>query len=237
MLVNSASTFLSAEGGAFPMQHTGAGLLDMMGAVLSTIAAAPSSVDFGSGGSSANLSQRVVLKNVGRTADTFAVTVSPAQEGPLPTVNPDVVQLLPGATAEVTVRWNHDGLSPRAYEGFLVARGTHSDAIARIPYWYGTTGAPAASIAVFEAEATGRRSSRQDFLVRALDTTGLPVMGDPKVRVLSEGAGTSVSSVDPYDDQYPGFYRVQVNLSSERGANVFEIESGSAKVRVTITAE
>ena len=219
------------------MQHTGAGLLDVAAAVQLTLTSAPSSVDFLAGGSTADLTQRLVLRNVGKTADTYALSVAALQGGPTPSVTPDVVDLAPGGTAEVSVRWNGVGLTPRTYEGFIVARGATTDATTRIPYWYAASGAPAASIAVFEAPESGRASSRQEFLVRALDAAGLPVMTDPKVTVVSEGAGARVGTVESFDSRYPGFYHVEVNLSSERVANVFEVAIGSAKVRVTINGQ
>ena len=234
LLVNSASTFLSQEGVAFPMQHTGSGLLDVAAAVRLTVAANPSGVDFGVGGSTANLTRRIVLKNLSGVSDTFSVTVAPAQDGPVASVSPDVVHLPPGGTAELLVRWTAAALAPRAYEGFVIARGTQNDAATRIPYWYAAAGAPVSSVAVFESPESGKRSSRQDFLVRALDASGVPVMIEPKVTVLSDGPGTLVSSIESYDHRYPGFYRVNVVLSSERGANIFEVQSGPAKVQVTI---
>jgi hypothetical protein len=235
LLVNSASTFLSHDGATFPMQHTGAGLLDVSAAVQSTVAATPSSVDFGAGGSTSDLTRRVVIKNEGKSADTFAVTVAPLREGPIPSVTPDTLPLAAGQAAEVTVRWKASGLSSGTYEGFLVAQGTQSNVAARIPYWYAATSdAAASSVLVLEAPDSGRRSSTQQFYVRALDSTGIPVMTTPRVTTISEGAGARVAAVESSDTHYPGFYRVQVELSSEPGANVFEIESGTVKTRVTI---
>jgi hypothetical protein len=192
-------------------------------------------MSFGVAGSTTDLAQRVVLKNVGGNADTFALSVSSLNGGPAPTVTPDIINLPAGETAAVTIRWSATGLTPGAYEGFVVARGTRNDVATRIPYWYATAGAPPASIAVFEAAESGRPASRQSFLVRALDVNGVPVMTEPKVTVISEALGTTVIRVQSDDEEYPGFYRVQVRLGAEKGANVFDVEIGDTKARVTIT--
>ncbi|HYP08394.1 MAG TPA: S8 family serine peptidase [Bryobacteraceae bacterium] len=234
LLVNTAATFLARDGSSFPMQHTGAGLLDLQAAVRSTLAVAPASLGFGSGGSTSNLTQRLTLKNVSSTGDTFAITAEPRQDAPAPRITPDVVDLPAGGSAEVVVQWTASGLAPRAYEGFLIARGTQGDAVTRIPYWYASTARTPSTISVVEAPESANRSSRQEFYVRALDVAGVPVLVEPRVTVVSEGAGARVGSIESMDSEYPGFYRVVVYLSSEAGANVFEIESGSAKVRVTI---
>ena len=92
------------------------------------------------------------------------------------------------------------------------------------------------TIDVVEAPSSARRSSTAEFLVRSLDSVGVAVMAEPSVKVVS-GAGARVSSVESYDYRYPGFFRVRVRLGSEPGANVFEIDSGSAVARVTITGD
>ena len=153
----------------------------------------------------------------------------------MPQVVPNSVVLTPGASAEIAVRLAGGNLPPRAYDGFLILRGTQSDVATRIPYWYAATSRTPASITVSEAPASGRRSSTQDFLVRTLDAAGVATDLEPTVRVISNGVGAAVSLVESYDSRYPGFYHVRVRLSSESGDNVFEIQNGDVTARVTIS--
>ena len=235
LLANSATAF-SANEVTFPVQQTGTGLLDITAAVRSSVVATSSSINFGAGESVIDSTQRFTLKNVGRTPDTYSVSVLPLTSGATPEVTPNVVDLQPGAAAEITVRLAGANLPAQAYEGFVVVRGTQTEVASRIPYWYAVTNGTVSTIDVVEAPASARRSSTAEFLVRSLDSTGVAVLGEPGVKVVSD-TGARVSSVESYDYRYPGFFRVRVRLGSEPGANVFEIDSGSAVSRVTITGD
>ena len=230
LLANTAAGFPAA------VQQTGAGLLDVTSAVRSTLAASPSSVNFGTGGETVGSSRRIILKNIGSSADTYSISAVPGSGGVAPEIAPNVVELQPGGSAEVTIRLSAANLSAQAYDGRLVISGTRSDAVTRVPYWYAVTNATVASINTVDVPASGRRSSTVEFLVRALDSAGVPVATEPKVKIISSGTGTRVTSVESDDDRYPGFYLVRVRLSSETGDNVFQIDSGAVESQVTINA-
>jgi hypothetical protein len=231
LLANTAAAF-SSEQDVLPVQQTGVGLLDVASAVGSTIVSTPSAIDFGAGGGTIESTQRFVVQNLSGAADTFAVTATALKDGIVPQVTPTSVQLAPGATAEVTVRISGANLPPRAYDGFIVLRGTQTDVTTRIPYWYAVTDRTPASITVSELPDSARRASTQDFLVRTLDATGIPIDVQPVVKAITDGA--RVSLVESYDSRYPGFYHIQVRLSSTSGDNVFEIQTGGVTSRVTI---
>jgi minor extracellular serine protease Vpr len=228
LLMNSTSQF----GGT--LQETGVGLLDVGAAVRSTMTAVPSAMEFGVGGSTVYTAKTFVLKNLGTASDTFSISAAPLANGAAPTPSPDVVELAPGATAEISVRFSGSNLPARSHEGFLIIRGTQTEVTTRVPYWYAVTNSTAKSINIIEAPDEGRRSSAQDFYVRSLDAAGVPLPTEPKVTLISTGEGASVMSVESVDYRYPGFYLVRVRLSSEPGANVFDIEAGGASRRLTI---
>lgn len=231
MLTNSAAA-LSTDG-ALPVQQAGAGLLDVSAAVRSTLAAAPSSVDFGTGGGTVDTTQVFKLTNVSTNSDTFAISVVPSADGAVPEVTPGSVDLAPGSTAEISVHLSGSSLPVRSYEGFLVVRGTQTDIAARLPYWYAVTDGTVSSINVVNQQSSAGRGSTTEFQVRALDSAGVVVDTVPTVNVVS-GETARVVSVDSIDVRYPGFYQVRVRLGSELGENVFEIKAGSSTVRVTI---
>ena len=234
LLVNTSSKFLNQEGGAFALQQTGAGFLDVSAAVRSTVAAVPSSADFGIGGGTVDVSRTVRIRNVGTAADTF--TFEPiSQSGPAtPVLSTASLELQPGATGEVTVRLQGSNLEPQVQEGFIQVRSTQTDVVARVPYWYGVTGGSAASITVAEAPDSGRAGSTQTFYVRVLDSSGLPLSDAAKVTVI-QGEGAEVRSFESAEERYPGFHRVQVRLAPFVGENIFEVVSGAARTRVLIT--
>jgi minor extracellular serine protease Vpr len=234
LLVNTSSAFRSEGGGPFALQQTGAGFLDVSAAVRSTVAAAPSSVEFGVGGGTADISRTLRVRNIGTAADRFAFAPIAQSGTATPVLSPAMLELQPGDSGQVTVRLQGSNLAPQTHEGFIEIRSTQTDVVARVPYWYGVTGGRAASITVAEAPNSGRPGSTQDFYVRVLDGSGLPLSEPAEVAVI-RGEGAQVRRVASAEDRYPGFYRVQVRLGPSAGDNVFEVVSGAARTRVTIT--
>jgi hypothetical protein len=172
------------------------------------------------------------VQNLGATADTFAVSATALKDGVVPQVTPNSVELAPGASAEIAIRLSGASLPARAYDGFVILRGTQTDVATRIPYWYAVTDRTPASITVSELPDSAERASTQDFLVRTLDAAGVPVDMQPAVKAISTGA--RVSLVESFDSRYPGFYHIRVRLSSESGDNLFEVQAGDVTTRVTI---
>jgi hypothetical protein len=145
------------------------------------------------------------------------------------------VQLGPGASRDIQVRFQGNDLAPRAYEGVLVVRGTQSDVESHIPYWYAVRSQDAAVISVIEPNSRGALSSRQRLRFRVLDAAGVPLMGDPKVTV-EQGGGT-VLDIASLDAAYPGVFLANVRLGEVAGENVFSIEAGGITRRIIITGE
>ncbi len=71
LIVNGASRMEDGNGNIWPLMSAGAGSLDVLQAVKSTVTANPVSLSFGATGSSIANSQQLTLKNVGTTTKTY----------------------------------------------------------------------------------------------------------------------------------------------------------------------
>jgi subtilisin family serine protease len=234
LLINASSTFL--VNGVLPasVQESGTGRLNLIQALRSSIAVSPASVSFGSSIETADEIRRLTVTNIGSSADTYSIDVQQLGDGPPPSVSGGTLQLAPGSSADITVRFSSSGLAAGAYDGFVVIRSSSSDSAARIPYWHAVRSDSASEIAVYDAPSSGRTMSRHELLVRAMDASGIPLTIEPKVTSV-EGGGT-VTGIRSRDEEYPGVYEVDVLLGSTPGDNIFVIEAGGITRRVTVTA-
>jgi subtilisin family serine protease len=71
LVVNGASPMTDDSGNTMPVQQAGAGSLDVLQAVKSTVTANPVSLSFGAAGSSVATTQQLTLKNVGTATTTY----------------------------------------------------------------------------------------------------------------------------------------------------------------------
>jgi hypothetical protein len=71
LIVNGASPMTDDSGNTMPVQQAGAGSLNALQAVKSTVTAYPVSLSFGAAGSSVPTSQQLTLKNVGTATTTY----------------------------------------------------------------------------------------------------------------------------------------------------------------------
>jgi hypothetical protein len=71
LIVNGASAMTDDSGNTMPVQTAGAGSLDVLQAVKSSVTANPVSLSFGSAGSSVATTQQLTLKNVGSATTTY----------------------------------------------------------------------------------------------------------------------------------------------------------------------
>lgn len=100
LVVNTASPMLDPGGNTWPVQAAGAGSLDVLRGVQSSITADPVKISFGTTGSSIATTQQITLKNVGSAAGTYNLTL----EG-ITTVLPTI------PTVPVTVSWGSGSIS------------------------------------------------------------------------------------------------------------------------------
>jgi hypothetical protein len=239
LLVNSAAPAWLSPATAASVQQGGAGVLDVLAALNSTVAAAPVSLSFGAGGSTVDATRSLTLTNVGTVSDTFQIAVAPAgASAAAPQLATTSVQLDPGASFTLPVVFQADSLTPGAYEGFVNVQGLQSSVAAHVPYWYGVPSDEPAHITVLSSTASGTVGSRLQnaILFRVTDAIGLPVTGiQPSVKAITPGA--QAGSIASVDSSIPYAFAATVRLAREAGSNVYRIQAGSLTATVTIVGQ
>ena len=227
LIVNSA-TPLTTGGSTVSVQSAGAGLLNVLAAVQSTVAVAPVSLSFGTTSNSATLN----ITNLASGDDTLSISVVPSA-GPPPALDNSRLQLAAGGTQQLNLRLPQALLLPGQYEGYVHIHGTRTSVDTVVPYWFGVSDLQPASLPILSAPVAAAAGSVQQVVFRVIDRAGVPLTGaTPSARVLS-GLG-SVEGVVPQNFTSPGAFSVGVRLDTLRGVNVFEIDAGNASVQVSI---
>lgn len=136
-LVNSSMSGVrfDEDGYSVDVQSTGAGKLDVGGAVSTTLTAAPSSVSFG-GLSAVPASRSFTVTNHGTASVSLALTAAPSstRTGATMTLDPASLTLAPGASGTVTVSLSGTLPSPGSYNGIIQVVGGGQSL--RVPYLY-----------------------------------------------------------------------------------------------------
>lgn len=236
LLVNTAELFPPGAERPAAVQRAGAGRLNLAAAIESTIAAHPVSLSFGSGRGTVDLVREIRLTNLAGEADLFTILVQPRGDGPAPFVSANTVELGPGASTSVSVRWSAEALAAGEYDGYLLIRGTRSPIEIRVPYWYAAPTGEPAYLTILNAREQGNAgaSLRRAIYFRITDSTGVPVREPrPEVTALTEGA--EVTDVAFIDAEIPGAWAVSVRLAPQGGRNDFRIRVGELQRTVTIT--
>jgi minor extracellular serine protease Vpr len=235
LLVNSAAVALSGPGEQAHVQRGGAGKLDLLAAVTSTVAFAPVSLSFGAGLGNLHASRNLTLWNLGTERDTFQLAVTALGGNAVPELPYASVELDPGASVTIPVSFSVDALAAGEYEGFIEARGTRSNVTSRAPYWHGVTSGQARHITIIQNAGVAGAGSTAVVLFRVTDDSGVPVMSEtPAVRALSGGGTiTNVQTVQVL----PYAYDLNLRLGARPGTNVFRIEAGGLTKDVTIIGQ
>jgi subtilisin family serine protease len=223
LLVNS-TTSLDLEGSpSVPVMAGGSGLLNLQNALESTLAAAPVSLSFSSGGSTIEKTSRLALKNLSAEPVTLTLAVESANEAKA-SLNPGSLTLAGGETANVDVELRASGLADGVYQGFVVARNTLNGVATRVPYWYAAKTADVpASIVIVDVDETVAMGSTGRALVRTHNSAGL-ALGDLEPRVTPLTDGAEVVSV--VRSSFPNTWRVTVR-PGRQGTNSFRVEAGT----------
>jgi len=238
LLVNSAAA-------AFPglqqsVQDAGAGMLDLNGAVLATVAANPTSLSFGVGPGTASLAATVRLSNLGYADDEYRISVAPTGSSPGPVPAVSSVALAAGTYSDVSFSFAASNLAAGDYEGFIVVQGANSGTVARIPYWYGVASpAPAHLTILYVSSATATAGKEVDNAIwfRVTDASGI-IVGSVAPQVTATSGGGSVVAVNSIDSSYPGVWSVNLKMGAAAGtSNVFEITAGGLTASVTIVSD
>jgi hypothetical protein len=230
LLVNSAIPVLQDSGSPLTIQQSGTGFLNVLNALNGNVTAAPASLSFGAGSGSVDQTSAIAITNVGSAADNFSILAQPIGNGPVPALSANNVQLDPGQSRSISVRFAGAALDPGSYQGYLQIQGTQNSVIATIPYWYGVPSGITAHLTVLDSPANGRPGSAQTIYVRPTDDQGIPVSAVPAVSVTA-GNGT-LTSVQSFDGVIPGAYQIRVRLAA--GNNTFHVTSGSVSADVVI---
>ena len=219
LLINSAGPASLAPGTAASVQQGGAGVLDVLAALNATVAAAPVSLSFGTGGSTVNSTQSLTITNVGTVSDTFQISITPAgSSAPVPQLSTNSVPLDPGASVVLPVLFQADALAPGAYEGFLNVQGLLASVTAHVPYWYGVPSNQPAQITVLQSPGTGTAGARvsESIIFRVTDAAGLPVTTlQPSVTAVTAGAQVGIPLDGLRDSKCFHLYRAALLSSWE----------------------
>lgn len=230
LLINSAAPATSGPNVPATVQQAGAGVMNVLAAIHSTVAASPTSLNFGGGSGTVNTLQ-LTLSNLGTAGDTFTIQAMPTGNSPAPSLSTGSLQLDANASQQIPVTWSASGLAPGEYQGYLkVTAMSNSNAIS-IPYWFGVPGPDPVGITVIHQDVSDptRSLSTQAVVFRVVDVAGLPYTGSvtPQVSVTS-GAGTgTIRSIYRVGD-IPGTYATDIRTgtsSMELGITVGDIST------------
>ncbi|MBN8730063.1 MAG: S8 family serine peptidase [Acidobacteria bacterium] len=237
LLVNAASPADTADGYHRDLQLTGAGLLNVESALRSTVTAVPSSLSLGAGGANPNIARSVTLTNISTAEETYFLTTQAFDANLAAPVPVDsAVTLAPGASRQVSIRFQADNLAPGAYQGMLAISPASTGQAVGVPYWYAVASNEPAAILILDSTPSGRRGAnlRNAVYFRVIDAAGLAITTtDPEVSVTSGDA--VITRLNRFDGEIPGLYTINVQLGLTEGTNVFRIQAGGITRDVTIT--
>ena len=234
LLVDTAAPASLVPGTTATVQQAGGGRLDVSAALNATAAAVPASVSFGSGAPDVAATRKLVISNVGTAADTFTLSAAPNGTGPAPALQPQSVQLDPGASAEIAVGLTGSALPGGAYEGFILVQGAAAATPIRVPYWYGVPSGTARHITVIYTEPAGRAgaSVSDAILFKVTDAAGLPV-DNPPIQA-SAAAPALLLSLRSRNSVVPNAWGINLRLGARAGSNVVHIQVGDVSHDVTV---
>ncbi|MEK7405838.1 MAG: S8 family serine peptidase [Acidobacteriota bacterium] len=231
LLINTASPLLDPAGKSARVQDVGAGSLNLEAALESEAAAFPTSISFGSGFVAPNLTRKLTVFNLAAKRQALRLSVVPREEGPAPVLSAETLELEPGASAEIELRWQ--GLVDfKEYDGVVRIEG--ADSTIRVPYWYAVRSSEPRYLFIVSPRALTFLGPA--ILFRVTDAYGSPLRApQPEVSVISGSGkvlGTYFSS-----GQSPSSWASFIDLGSERGATVFRIRVNQIEKLVTVINE
>jgi minor extracellular serine protease Vpr len=139
-LVNTASSISATlDGAPAGVMQTGAGRLNLVGALNTTLTANPVSLSFGLIAATGNFNQSlpVTLKGVGSQTETFTVSVQPVVSDPNVhvTTNTNSVASGPGQTVVLQLNVTTTAAVTGVFEGIVSVVSQTGTTSLRIPYW------------------------------------------------------------------------------------------------------
>lgn len=256
LLINTADTLMGPDGAPAPVQHQGAGVLNLDRALQASITAFPTAVAFGAGSGSVNLTRTIWLATVGDAPEDVTATAEPFTPESQVTLSawtpwttplslfyphyiqtpPNAVRVSPGALQPLQVRFVGANLSPGQYQGFIKLHSSRTGQTIQLPYWYAVPSNTPSAITVLEQDSSGRAGATitEAFSFRVTDASGIRLSGVTPAVTVSSGGG-AVLHVYSRDAVFPGVFSADVRLGPNPGANVFRIQVANLTADVTIT--
>jgi minor extracellular serine protease Vpr len=215
LLINTAGPATTAPNTSATVQQAGAGVLNLLAALNSTVTAFPTSLNFGTGAGTINNSLNMTLSNAGAASDTFSISVVPTGNSPAPALSKNTVQVDPNSSQQISATVNASGLAPGEYQGYFTVSSTVNSSVATIPYWFAVPGSDPAGISILYSDffdAVGTLSN-QAVVFRVVDAAGLPYTGSlqPNVTV---AASTGRVRRTYTAGNIPGTYAIDVRLGT-----------------------
>lgn len=234
LIINTASPVTGEDGKLLPIVVQGAGRLNLQAALVTGVAAHPTSLHLGSSRGSFELDRPVKLTNLSDNPASCAISVEPRQ-GPPPVVEPERVDMGAGGEAWFVLKWKGADWSPGQYDGYLRVRCDGAELPLSIPYWHGVSTGAVSGIRIVESIASGKIGQPLFWAAqfRLTDEAGLPLDGIKPTVTVKSGSG-AVLNVVPLT-AFPGVYALHVRPAA--GQTVFQITAGSLTREITVTGE
>jgi minor extracellular serine protease Vpr len=241
LIINSAAPISDVvNGGPARVMDAGAGLLDVNAALNAEATVVPASLSFGAGDGSATLTQHFTVRNAGKSADTFTLSVTPRDAGFSPQLDQTSLQLAAGASAVVNVMIPGGVLGAGEYEGAIHIQGNNTSTDTHVMYWFGVLGgAPhiLSDMGSYTSAAAGHLA-QAGLVFRVTDAAGMVMTGIlPQITVKHTATydiggdpadgDAKVSAPYKFDKFGPGVIAVDVTPSSDSDlVDVFTVYVG-----------
>lgn len=234
LLVNTAEILKDDAGRPLPVQHQGAGRLNLAAAVRGALTANPVSVSFGTGDGTIGQLRQILVSSTGIFPDVVSVSVVPHDPGPAPTVSHNSFYLLAGQSKYLGVQFNASGLVPGEYQGYIHLQGTRPETQMHLPYWHAVGSGTPHYLTNLSAPDSGAPGATLNWLIylRISDEYGVAIT-DPLPNVVVQEGGGEVVSLGA-SSTYPGTVFIRVKLGPAEGNNVFAISAGSLSTTITV---
>ena len=254
LIINGASPFArTGDGWIERVQRTGTGFLNLNNALQDTVTSFPTSLSFGVGngtlgGAATGDFNELTLTNVGKVADTFAVSAIPYDSAPAPQFGTDStgntagstlsVTMAPGQSKTVYVFWTTKRpLSAGEYQGLISVQAGKSTASSFVPYWYGVPPyVPFSFFSLNGLPASDTVGTVENLYFRVTDTIGYPITDNATLAfqsLVQSGGGAIALSNTLY---FPNLRLIQFKLGPNPGTNSFVFAFGNlGPFGVTIT--
>lgn len=224
LLINTATPMFAVNGKNLPVMQTGAGNLNLLNAIRSSVSIEPVSLAFSPQNTTVDTWRQIILRNISTEARTYNLSVE-TSDTVAPQLTQTQVTLAPDQIAGPVLVWSAGGLAAGAYQGFIRIEEPVSGVVSRVPYWMAVKSAEPVSISLPEYPATGLPGTTQVILARVHDAAGLALSEPTPEVTVNSGAG-SVLSVDP-SGLGPGLWEIAVRLGPGFGANEFTVKAGN----------